>query len=50
MAADNLAVGFRGQTHKEKGKVGGDGLSLSSPNEKRLQTMKRYELNAMLKF
>lgn len=42
--ADSMSVTFRYWTAKELGKVGGDGLSLASPNEKRRQSLERFDL------
>lgn len=50
MLADNLALGGKLQYHKEKGRVGGDGLAIATPNEKRLQKQRRIELYSAISF
>ncbi|MGE3260817.1 MAG: hypothetical protein AB7K68_03460 [Bacteriovoracia bacterium] len=50
MLADNLALGGKLQYHKEKGRVGGEGVALATPNEKRLQKQRRIELYSAISF
>jgi hypothetical protein len=48
--SEALSFTFRYMNFHELGKVGGDGLSLASPNEKRKQTQSRYDLVLNMSF
>lgn len=43
MLADSLSIAGKAQFHKEKAHLGGDGVALTSPNDKRSQSQKRFE-------
>jgi hypothetical protein len=48
--ADGFVFNAKGEWAKEKGRVGGDGLALASPNQKRLQKQARYEFVTSVAF
>jgi hypothetical protein len=50
LLADGFAIGGKLQYHKEKAKVGGDGLAVAAPNQNRLQKQRRIELYTGVNF
>lgn len=50
MLTDGFQLASKAQFHKEKARLGGDGQPLTSPNERRNQTQKRFEFIGSLQF